>query len=178
MAGTIEAARVLSKFKFPVSIIYAGLSGEEQGLYGGQHMAKVAKDKGWNIVGIINNDMIGNIKGIDGVIDNSLQFMAYDQYVIYFILVSIIPAFAFVRFNVDKHLYLFNKAIYASGYIFLILAFFLYKNLLNKGVGRVSGVVEDGVILNDVTINQLCKQAVSQARAGADIVAPSDMQVS
>ncbi|KAL7495447.1 hypothetical protein ACHAWT_003918 [Skeletonema menzelii] len=38
------------------------------------------------------------------------------------------------------------------------------------------GVVENGVILNDVTINQLCKQAVSQARAGADIVAPSDMQ--
>lgn len=37
------------------------------------------------------------------------------------------------------------------------------------------GVVEDGRILNDVTINQLCKQAVSQARAGADIVAPSDM---
>lgn len=40
------------------------------------------------------------------------------------------------------------------------------------------GVVENGVILNDITINQLCKQAVSQARAGADIVAPSDMQVS
>ena len=40
------------------------------------------------------------------------------------------------------------------------------------------GVVENGVILNDITINQLCKQAVSQARAGCDIVAPSDMQVS
>lgn len=39
------------------------------------------------------------------------------------------------------------------------------------------GVVEDGRILNDVTINQLCKQAVSQARAGADVVAPSDMMV-
>ncbi len=39
------------------------------------------------------------------------------------------------------------------------------------------GVVENGVILNDITINQLCKQAVSQARAGCDIVAPSDMQV-
>ena len=39
-------------------------------------------------------------------------------------------------------------------------------------------VVENGVILNDITVNQLCKQAVSQARAGADIVAPSDMQVS
>lgn len=71
MAGTIEAARILSKYKFPVSIIYAGLSGEEQGLYGGQHMAKVAKEKGWDIVGVLNNDMIGNIKGIDGVIDNS-----------------------------------------------------------------------------------------------------------
>lgn len=70
MAGTIEAARVLSKYKFPVSIIYAGLSGEEQGLYGGQYMAKVAKEEGWDIVGVINNDMIGNIKGIDGVIDN------------------------------------------------------------------------------------------------------------
>ncbi len=71
MAGTIEAARVLSKYKFPVSIIYIGLSGEEQGLYGGQYMARVAKEKGWDIIGVINNDMIGNIHGIDGVIDNS-----------------------------------------------------------------------------------------------------------
>ena len=39
------------------------------------------------------------------------------------------------------------------------------------------GVVENGKILNDVTITQLCKQAVSQARAGADVVAPSDMMV-
>ncbi len=71
MAGTIEAARVLTKYKFPVSIIYVGLSGEEQGLYGGQHMAKVAKEQGWDIIGVLNNDMIGNIKGIDGVIDNT-----------------------------------------------------------------------------------------------------------
>jgi porphobilinogen synthase len=40
------------------------------------------------------------------------------------------------------------------------------------------GVVEDGAILNDVTINQLCKQVICQAKAGADIVAPSDMMVS
>ena len=71
MAGTLEAARVLSKYKFPVSIIYVGLSGEEQGLYGGQYMAKVAKENNWDIIGVLNNDMIGNIKGIDGVIDNS-----------------------------------------------------------------------------------------------------------
>ena len=71
MAGTLEASRILSKYKFPVSIIYVGLSGEEQGLYGGKHMARIAKEKGWDIIGIINNDMIGNIHGIDGVIDNS-----------------------------------------------------------------------------------------------------------
>jgi Zn-dependent M28 family amino/carboxypeptidase len=71
MAGTIEAARVLSKYKFPNTIVYAGLSGEEQGLFGGQYMAKVAKEENWDIIGILNNDMIGNIEGIDGVIDNT-----------------------------------------------------------------------------------------------------------
>lgn len=70
MAGTIEAARVLSKYSFPVSIVYVGLSGEEQGLFGGKHLAQKAKKEGWDVIGIINNDMIGNIHGIDGVIDN------------------------------------------------------------------------------------------------------------
>ena len=70
MAGTIEAARVLSKYSFENSIIYVGLSGEEQGLYGGKGLAAYAKEKGWDIIGILNNDMIGNIKGVDGVIDN------------------------------------------------------------------------------------------------------------
>ncbi len=70
MAGTIEAARVLSKYRFENSIIYAGLSGEEQGLYGGAGLAKHAQEMGWKIIGILNNDMIGNIKGVDGVIDN------------------------------------------------------------------------------------------------------------
>ncbi|MCB0375025.1 MAG: M28 family peptidase [Sinomicrobium sp.] len=70
MAGTLEAARVLSKYKFNSSIVYVGLSGEEQGLYGGKGLAGYAKIKGWDITGVLNNDMIGNIKGVDGVIDN------------------------------------------------------------------------------------------------------------
>lgn len=70
MAGTIEAARVLSKYEFKNSIIFAGLSGEEQGLYGGRFMAEKAKEEGWEIIGVLNNDMIGNIEGVDGVIDN------------------------------------------------------------------------------------------------------------
>lgn len=70
MAGTIEAARVLSKYSFENSILYVGLAGEEQGLFGGKGLAKHAQDQGWEIIGILNNDMIGNIKGVDGVIDN------------------------------------------------------------------------------------------------------------
>ena len=70
MAGTIEASRVLSQYKFESSIIYVGLSGEEQGLFGGAGLAAYAKKQGWNIIGVLNNDMIGNIKGVDGVIDN------------------------------------------------------------------------------------------------------------
>ncbi len=71
MAGTIEAARVLCQTKFPGTIVYAGLSGEEQGLYGGEILARHAKEKGWRMMGVLNNDMIGNIEGINGVINNT-----------------------------------------------------------------------------------------------------------
>ncbi len=71
MAGVLEAARVLSQYKFKSNIVYAGLSGEEQGLFGGKFMAEQAKKDNWDIIGVLNNDMIGNIEGIDGVIENN-----------------------------------------------------------------------------------------------------------
>ncbi len=70
MAGAIEAARVLSAYNFDANIVYLGLSGEEQGLFGGAGFAAYAKEKGWDIIGVLNNDMIGNIKGVDGVTSN------------------------------------------------------------------------------------------------------------
>ena len=70
MAGVIEAARVLSRYQFSSSIVYAGLAGEEQGLWGGKIVAAHAIENGWNIDAVLNNDMIGNIAGINGVIDN------------------------------------------------------------------------------------------------------------
>ena len=71
MAGVLEAARVLSRYEFPGTIVYAGLSGEEQGLFGGQIMAETAREEGWFIEAVLNNDMIGNSCGIDGVCDNT-----------------------------------------------------------------------------------------------------------
>jgi Zn-dependent M28 family amino/carboxypeptidase len=71
MAGAIEAARVLSQHEFPGTIVYAGLSGEEQGLFGGEILAEYAIENNWRIKGVLNNDMIGNIEGVNGVINNT-----------------------------------------------------------------------------------------------------------
>ena len=71
MAGTLEAARVLSRSAFPATIVYAGLSGEEQGLFGGRILAEAAREAGWFVEAVLNNDMIGNSCGIDGVCDNT-----------------------------------------------------------------------------------------------------------
>jgi len=71
VAAVLETARVLSKYKFSASIVYAALSGEEQGLFGGKAMASKAVADGWRIDAVLNNDMIGNIEGINGVIDNT-----------------------------------------------------------------------------------------------------------
>ncbi|TNE70014.1 M28 family peptidase [bacterium] len=70
IAGILEASRVLAKYDFDATIVYAALSGEEQGLHGGRILADYAKKQGWNIDAVLNNDMIGNIEGINGVVDN------------------------------------------------------------------------------------------------------------
>jgi hypothetical protein len=71
VAGTLEAARVLTQHRFPGSIVYAAFAGEEQGLFGGRFLAEEAKRDGWRIEAVLNNDMIGNIAGINGVVDNT-----------------------------------------------------------------------------------------------------------
>jgi hypothetical protein len=70
-AAVMEAARVLSKHKFPGTIVYAALMGEEQGLYGGKVLAAYAKAQGWNVVTVLNNDIIGNSCSSDGVCDST-----------------------------------------------------------------------------------------------------------
>jgi hypothetical protein len=71
VAAVMEAARVLSKHKFPGTIVYAALMGEEQGLYGGKTLANYAKAQGWNVVTVLNNDIIGNTCSSDGLCDST-----------------------------------------------------------------------------------------------------------
>jgi hypothetical protein len=71
VAAVIEAARVLSRYKFAATIVYAVLSGEEQDLYGGKLLAQTAKARGWRVEADLNNDIVGNIHGQSGVVDNT-----------------------------------------------------------------------------------------------------------
>lgn len=65
-AAVIEAARVLSRHKFPATLVYAVLSGEEQGLYGGKLLAQYAQAHNWHVEADLNNDIIGNTSGANG----------------------------------------------------------------------------------------------------------------
>jgi hypothetical protein len=58
-AVSLECARVLSKHKFPATIIFLTVAGEEQGLNGSGHFAKMAKEQGWQLEGVLNNDIVG-----------------------------------------------------------------------------------------------------------------------
>jgi hypothetical protein len=71
-ATVIEAAKVLSKHSFPATIVYAVLSGEEQGLYGGKVLADYAKSQGWRVEAVLNNDIVGNTHGLDGRVEDTM----------------------------------------------------------------------------------------------------------
>ena len=66
VALVMEAARLLSKETFNATIIYAALSGEEQGLWGGKLLAEIARERGWRVAAMLNNDIVGNTVGQDG----------------------------------------------------------------------------------------------------------------
>jgi len=61
-AVSLECARVLSKLKFPATLVFLTVAGEEQGLYGSRHFAQMAKDQGWDLEAVLNNDIVGGDK--------------------------------------------------------------------------------------------------------------------
>src|SRR3954465_13349957 len=58
-AVSLECARVLSKYKFPATLIFLSVAGEEQGLDGAKHFAQMARQAGWQIAAVLNNDIVG-----------------------------------------------------------------------------------------------------------------------
>jgi len=58
-AVSLECARVLSHYKFPATLIFLTVAGEEQGLDGAKHFAQMAREQGWDIQGVLNNDIVG-----------------------------------------------------------------------------------------------------------------------
>jgi hypothetical protein len=68
-ALVLEAARVLSQREYPATVVYALLSGEEQGLFGGELMAEYALEQGWSVKAVLNNDIVGGSCGSDGICD-------------------------------------------------------------------------------------------------------------
>jgi hypothetical protein len=49
----------LSKLKFPATLVFVAVAGEEQGLNGSAHLAHLAKEEGWLLEGVLNNDIVG-----------------------------------------------------------------------------------------------------------------------
>ena len=79
VAAVMEVARVLAGQKFPCTIKLVAVQGEEQGLLGADHLAKRAKKEGWNLVAMLNNDIVGNSKGYDPEITDSLHLRVFSE---------------------------------------------------------------------------------------------------
>jgi hypothetical protein len=59
VAVSIECARVLSRHRWPATLVFVAVAGEEQGLVGSSHLAKLAREQGWQLAGVLNNDIVG-----------------------------------------------------------------------------------------------------------------------
>ena len=78
-AAVIECARVMSKYKFPATIIFVTLSGEEQGLLGAYYMANKAKAASWKIEAVLNNDIMGSNNSSETNIINNTQIRVFSE---------------------------------------------------------------------------------------------------
>ena len=79
VAAVMEVARVLAGQKFTCTIKLVAVQGEEQGLLGADHLAKRAKKENWHLVAMLNNDIVGNSKGYDPEITDSLHLRVFSE---------------------------------------------------------------------------------------------------
>ncbi len=79
VSAVLELARVMSKHSFPSTIIFVAVSGEEQGLNGSTFLAKKAKEQNWEIVAMLNNDMIGNSHSSETNLNDNMQVRIFSE---------------------------------------------------------------------------------------------------
>ena len=73
VAAVMETARILSRREFPATLVYAALSGEEQGLHGGRILAAYARAQGWDVLAVLNNDIVGNSRGMAATVEDRVR---------------------------------------------------------------------------------------------------------
>ncbi|NQU85923.1 MAG: M20/M25/M40 family metallo-hydrolase [Mariniphaga sp.] len=79
VAAILEMIRIMSKQEFSGTIIFMAVSGEEHGLYGATHMAEKAEKENWNIVGMLNNDMIGNSSSSGTLLNDNMKVRVFSE---------------------------------------------------------------------------------------------------
>lgn len=84
VAAVLECARILSKSNFPATVVFVAVSGEEQGLFGSKMLTDRAVKEKWNVVAMLNNDMIGNNEAIDTHNISNMQLRVFSEGLPYF----------------------------------------------------------------------------------------------
>lgn len=79
VAAILELIRIMSPVKFSATIVFMALSGEEHGLYGAKHMAMKAKQENWNIIAMLNNDMIGNSSSSETLLNDNTRLRVFSE---------------------------------------------------------------------------------------------------
>jgi hypothetical protein len=79
IAAILELIRIMSARKFSATIIFMAVSGEEHGLYGAKYMASKAKDEKWNIIAMLNNDMIGNSGSSETLLNDNMRVRVFSE---------------------------------------------------------------------------------------------------
>ncbi len=79
IAAVLELVRIMSKHKFSATIKFMAVSGEEHGLWGSGHMAKIAKEENWNITAMLNNDMIGNSGSSGTLLNDNMRVRVFSE---------------------------------------------------------------------------------------------------
>lgn len=79
VAAILEMIRIMSATEFPCTIVFMAVSGEEHGLYGAKHMAEKAKQEKWNIIAMLNNDMIGNSGSSGTLLNDNMRVRVFSE---------------------------------------------------------------------------------------------------